>query len=191
MAMKTIADKQVLVGADFAGLSLKNAVVDFLKTNGWTVTDVGVTDPDDPDPLMFHRVGLRVGAMVGNGEFERALIFCGTGMGIHVAASRSPHVRAAVCESVPSALRAVTANDCNILAMGAFYVAPKTGIAMADAFLNHRLGDGYEAWDQFYEYHKFACDEVEAFDFDSFVAGGYQFTAPQPYLGPQPKDMTI
>ena len=83
--MKTIKDKQLLVGADFAGYPLKEAVVAHLRAKGWTITDVGVTAPDQEQEntdLMFHRIGLRVGAMIAEGEFERALIFCGTGMGI-------------------------------------------------------------------------------------------------------------
>ena len=80
--MKTIKDKQILVGADFAGFPLKEAVVAHLKEYGWTVTDVGVqSEEDSSTELMFHRIGLRVGSMISEGEFERALIFCGTGMG--------------------------------------------------------------------------------------------------------------
>ena len=78
--MKTIKDKYLVVGADFAGFPLKEAVVEHLEKKGWKVTDVGVradSDPNDTD-LMFHRVGLRVGAMISEGEFERALLFCGT-----------------------------------------------------------------------------------------------------------------
>lgn len=65
------------------------------------------------------RIGLRVGSMIAEREFERALIFCGTGMGIHIAASKCPHVHAGVVESVPAALRAITGNGVNVLAMGA------------------------------------------------------------------------
>ena len=76
--MKTIKDKQLLVGADFAGYPLKEAVCAHLRAKGWTITDVGVTDPGVEDTEnMFHRIGLRVGAMISEGEFERALIFCG------------------------------------------------------------------------------------------------------------------
>jgi len=110
--MKTVKEKQILVGADFAGFPLKEAVCEHLRKKGWTITDMGVksdSDPDDTD-LMFHRVGLRVGAMISEGEFERALLFCGTGMGIHIAASKCPHVHAGVVESVPAALRAITIN---------------------------------------------------------------------------------
>ena len=115
-----IKDKQLLVGADFAGFPLKEAVVAHLRGKGWEITDVGVRSLEDNDPdLMFHRVGLRAGALIAEREFERALLFCGTGMGIHIAASKCPHVHAGVVESVPAALRAITGNGVNVLAMGA------------------------------------------------------------------------
>ena len=47
--MKTIKDKQLLVGADFAGYPLKEAVCAHLRKKGWTITDVGVTDPNADD----------------------------------------------------------------------------------------------------------------------------------------------
>ena len=93
--MKTVKDKQILMAADFAGYPLKEAIKEYLEKKGWTVTDIGVkadSDPNDTE-LMFHRIGLRVGAMITEKEFERALIFCGTGMGIHIAASKCPGVR--------------------------------------------------------------------------------------------------
>lgn len=173
--MKTIKDKQILVAADFAGVPLKEAVVEHLKQKGWTVTDIGVKSLDDKNPEMFHRIGLRVGAKIAEREFERALIFCGTGMGIHIAASKCPHVHAAVCENVPSALRCITGNNCNVLAMGGHYIAPHTGIQMAEAFLEHNLGDGYETWKGFYEFHKIAYDELDNFDYEEFKKNGFTF----------------
>ena len=73
--MKTIKDKQILVGADFAGFPLKEAVVAHLKKKGWTVTDVGMKADDAGTPEMYHRIGLRAGAMIAEGEFERAILF--------------------------------------------------------------------------------------------------------------------
>ena len=173
--MKTIKDKQLLVGADFAGYPLKEAVCAHLRAKGWTITDVGVTDPSVEDTEnMFHRIGLRVGTMISEGEFERALIFCGTGMGIHIAASKCPHVHAGVVESVPAALRAITGNGVNVLAMGAFYVAPQMGCDIADAYLNAELGSGYEWWKNFYEFHKLAIDELEAFDYEEYKKNGFK-----------------
>ena len=185
--MKTIKEKQLLVGADFAGFPLKEAVVAHLEKKGWSITDVGVrkdSDPGDTD-LMFHRVGLKVGAMIAEREFERALLFCGTGMGIHIAASKCPHVHAGVVESVPAALRAITGNGVNVLAMGAFYVAPQMGCDIADAYLGAQLGSGYEWWRNFYEFHKLAIDELEAFDYESFKANGYKVD----HLGDYPLEL--
>ena len=73
--MKTIKDKYLLVGADFAGYPLKEAVVAHLKAKRWKITDVGVrsdSDLNDTD-LMFHRVGLRVGSMISE-EIENEAI---------------------------------------------------------------------------------------------------------------------
>ena len=70
--MKTIKDKQILVGADFAGYPLKEAVVKHLQEKGWIITDIGVkanSDPNDTD-LMFHRLGLRAGAMIARASLK-------------------------------------------------------------------------------------------------------------------------
>lgn len=174
--MTTVKNREILVGADFAGYPLKEAVVVHLQKKGWKITDVGVradSDPDDTD-LMFHRVGLRAGSMISAGEFERALLFCGTGMGIHIAASKCPHVHAGVVESVPAALRAITGNGVIVLAMGAFYVAPVMGCDIVDAYLNAELGSGYEWWKNFYEFHKLAINELEAFDYERYKANGFK-----------------
>lgn len=171
--MKTVKEKWILVGADSAGYPLKEAVVNYLKSRGWQVEDVGVTDPNSPAPEMFHRIGLKVGTMIAEHEYERALIFCGTGMGIHIAASKCPHVHAAVCESVPAAKRCITGNNCNVLAMGAHYVSPQMGIEMARAFLENDFGSGYEWWENFYEFHKLAYDELESFDYEAYKKNGF------------------
>lgn len=181
--MKTVKEKQLLVGADFAGYPLKEAVCAHLKEKGWIITDLGVTDPNSSDQEnMFHRVGLRVGAKISEGEFERALLFCGTGMGIHIAASKCPRVHAGVVESVPAALRAITGNGVNVLAMGAFYVAPQMGCDIADAYLNAELGTGYEWWKNFYEFHKLAMDELDQFDYEEYKKNNFKVK----YLGDFP-----
>ena len=172
--MKTIKDKQILVAADIAGVALKNAIVEHLVGKGWTVTDIGVKTLDEENPEMFHRIGLKVGAKIAEGEFERAMIFCGTGMGIHIAASKCPHVHAAVVESPHAALHAITGNNVNVLAMGGHYIGHNMGIEIADLFLENNMGDGYEWWPNFYEFHKLAYDELEAFDYEEFKANGFE-----------------
>ena len=68
--MKTVKDKKLVVGADFAGFPLKEAVVAHLKEKGWEIEDLGVTVNSDPEDTenMFHRVGLRVGSKISEGD---------------------------------------------------------------------------------------------------------------------------
>ena len=172
--MKSYKNKCLVVGADFAGFPLKEVVVNYLRGKGWDITDLGVQSIDEKEPPMFHRIGLKVGAQITEREFDRALLFCGTGMGIHIAASKCPGVHAGVVESVPAAQRAITGNGVNVLAMGAFYVAPQMGKEIADAFLYNDLGSGYEYWPNFYEFHKLAIDELDAFDYQEFKRNGFE-----------------
>ena len=157
--MKTVKDKQILMAADFAGYPLKEAIKEYLEKKGWTVTDIGVkadSDPNDTE-LMFHRIGL-----------------CGTGMGIHIAASKCPGVHAGVVESVPAAFRAITGNGVNVLAMGAFYVTPELGKQCADAFLYNDFGSGWEWWPDFDKFHQIAIDELNAFDYNAYKQNGFK-----------------
>lgn len=174
MIVKKVSDKQVLVAADLAGFPLKEAVASHLRKQGWTVTDVGLQSTEDLHPEMFHRIAFRAGAMIAEQEFERAMLFCGTGMGIHIAASKVPHVHAAVVESVPAALRAITGNGVNVMCLGSHYVSHQMGIEIAEAFLSNSLGSGYEWWPNFYKFHKLAIDEMEAFDYETYKANGFQ-----------------
>jgi len=184
-----IKEKKVVLGADFAGFPLKEAVKLHLINRNWQVVDL---TPELDGIPMYHRVGFMLGAKIAEREFEKAIAFCGTGMGIHVAASKCPHVHAAVCESVPAALRCATANNCNLLALGAFYIGPRLGMAMAEAFLENDFGGGYENWEGFYEYHKLGYDECENFDYESYKANGFALKdSPEVWLAPQPKDLAF
>jgi RpiB/LacA/LacB family sugar-phosphate isomerase len=185
--MKTTQEKHVVVGADFAGFELKEAVKQHLHDRGWTVTDLTPAKENLP---MYHRVGFLVGSRLAEREFEKGLAFCGSGMGIHIAASKCPHVHAAVCESVETARRAATANNANLLAMGAFHTAPRLGMAMADAFLEHSLGDSYEEWDGFYDYHRIGYQECEQFDYEAYKANGFEVVKPESApLGLEPRGL--
>ncbi len=185
--MKTVADKKLVVGADFAGVALKDAVVAHLERHGWEVEDIGVK-AGDPNPEMFHRIGFAVGAKISEGEYEKGIVFCGTGMGIHIAAGKCPGVQAACCESLMAARRATTGNNCNILSMGGMYVAPQLGIEMADAFLNTKMGDDYEDIEGWCEFHQLAYDEIANFDYEEYKANGFKIKdAKYPKLGQFPR----
>lgn len=187
--MKRAEDRFVVVGADFAGFALKESVKRHLQARGWQVEDV---TPTLEQADMYHRVGFLLGSKIAEREFEKALAFCGTGMGIHIAASKCPHVHAAVAETLPAARRAATANNANLLAMGGFWTAPRLAQAMADAFLEGSLGDGYQDWDGFFEYHKLGFDECEEFDYEAYRANGFQvMNSSEVPLGPEPKGLAF
>ena len=171
--MKKVENKQILVASDFSGFELKEAIVNHLKENGWEVSDVGLQDKNQEDREMFHRIGFRVGSMISEKEFDRALIFCGTGMGIQIAASKCPGVRAGVVENVHSAIRAIQGNDINVLSMGGFYIGNQLGIEIADAFLNNKLGSGNYSWPYFNAFHKLAVDEINEFDYEEYKANNF------------------
>jgi ribose 5-phosphate isomerase B len=187
--MESVKAKSVVLGSDFAGFALKEAVKQHLIERGWEVTDLTPVKSEAP---MYHRAGFLVGAEIAEGRFEKALAFCGSGMGIHVAASKVPHVHSAVAESVAAARRAAAANNCNVLAMGGFFTGPRLGMAMADAFLETSLGDGYEEWDGFYEYHLRGYRECEDFDYEDYRARGFQVPDPSvPALGDEPRGLAF
>lgn len=156
--MKT---KRVTIGADVAGFDIKESVKEHLIQKGYDIVDIGMMDKEQK--ISFHWVGFRVGRAVSKGAFERGLLFCGSGKGIHLAAAKFPGVMSAVCESIPAANRCVAANRCNILAMGAFYVAPYTGCQMAEEFLSDNFGDGQS--ERFIAFHESAYNEIVARDY--------------------------
>ena len=172
--MKKICDKYIVIGSDISGYSLKEAIKKHLVDLGWTVEDVGVTDPHDPKPEMFHRVGFKVGAKISEKEYEKGIVICGTGMGIHIAANKCPGVQAAVVESVRSAKRASQANNTNVLGMGGFWMSPADGIEAVDVWLGTKLGEGWEDLPVFTDYHKLAFDEINAFDYEAFKANNFE-----------------
>ena len=187
--MKTTKDKHVVMAADFAGFPLKEFVKKHLIERGWTVEDLTPVLDECP---MYHRAGFMLGARISEKEFEKGLAFCGTGMGIHIAAGRCPGVLSAVCESVNTAKRAATGNDCNVLAMGGFFTGPRLGMAMADAFLEHSFGEGYEDWEGFDQYHIVGNEETLSFDYEAYKANGFKLEdETEPPLGPQPKGLAF
>lgn len=187
--MKTTKDKHVVVSADFAGFPLKEIVKRHLIERGWTVEDLTPVLEETP---MYQRAGFMLGAKIAEREFEKGLAFCGTGMGIHIAAGKCPHVHAAVCESVPAAKRSATGNNCNVLAMGAFFTGPRLGMAMADAFLDSSFGEGYEEWAGFDQYHVVGYEETENFDYEAYKANGFHLEDESvPPLGPPPQGLAF
>ena len=74
---------RLVIGSDFAGFSLKEAIKSHLLSRGYEVDDLGMTDENHP--LSYHTAGYRVGRAIQDGLYPRAILVCGSGMGVHIA----------------------------------------------------------------------------------------------------------
>ena len=81
-------DKKLIIGADPAGYKLKESVKAHLIEQGYDITDVGTLSPEEP--VEYHKVGFAVGKAISEKKFERGLLFCGSGMGVHIVAGKFP-----------------------------------------------------------------------------------------------------
>ena len=133
---------KIIIGSDPSGFSLKEAVKAHLIERGFEVTDVGTLSMDEP--VMYYDVGERLGLAISNGEFERGIVICGTGMGVNLMVNRYPGVYCGLCESVHTASHARKINNINVLAMGGWFQGPELGCLMADAFLDTKWHEGLD-----------------------------------------------
>lgn len=129
-----------VVAADHAGVSLKGLVADELRALGHAVEDLGGdgSDPDDDYPDHAERLGL---ALRG-GRAERGVLVCGSGVGVSIAASKIPGVRAAVCHDPYSARQGVEHDDMNVLVLGARVVGPELARELVRPFAAARFDGG-------------------------------------------------
>ncbi|MFZ5548101.1 MAG: ribose 5-phosphate isomerase B [Pseudomonadota bacterium] len=123
--------KPLGIACDHAGLELKRALVAELSQQGIAVRDFGTTTSDSCDyPDFAHAVA----HAIEGGEIERAILVCGTGVGMSIAANRHTAVRAVVCSEPLSARMARQHNDANVLCLGARVVGLGTALDIVGAF---------------------------------------------------------
>ena len=106
---------------DHAGFPLKDLVLETLADLGHEPSDLGT---NSPDPVDYPDIALLGARAVLNGEAERAVVVCGSGAGVAVAACKVPGVRAACAHDTYTAHQAVEHDDCNVLCLGARVVGP-------------------------------------------------------------------
>mgnify|MGYP003339333139 CR=1 FL=1 len=129
--------KPIGVASDHAGLELKRQLVAELAQRGIPVQDFGTTTGDSCDyPDFAHAVGYAL----TRGDVARAILVCGTGVGMSIAANRHEAVRAVVCSEPLSARMARQHNDANVLSMGGRVV----GIGLAEEILDLFLTTPFE-----------------------------------------------
>ena len=122
------------IGSDDAGFPLKEIIRAYLQDRGVEMRDFGVSSAA-PSDIDYPDVARAVAEAVASGQEERAILVCGTGIGMAMTANKIPGVRAAQAHDVYSAERARKSNDAQVLALGARVIGPELAKSVVDAFL--------------------------------------------------------
>lgn len=123
----------IALGCDHAGLDLKNAIKAHLDERKIEYKDYGTYTEDSVDYAVYAEKTARA---VVSKECELGLLFCGTGVGISIAANKVKGIRAACCSDKFSAEMTRLHNDANILCMGGRVVTVEKAIELVDVFLD-------------------------------------------------------
>ena len=107
--------EKIAIASDHAGREVKDDLIEFLKGLGYEVIDMGVNSDTSVD---YPDYGSPVAGKVSDGKIERAVLLCGTGIGMSILANKYRGVRAALVSDVYSARMAKEHNDANILVIG-------------------------------------------------------------------------
>jgi ribose 5-phosphate isomerase B len=132
---------RIAVGADEAGLALKDALADVLRGDDRVaaVEDFGVHDP--ADGTAYPNIGLEVAEAVAHGRADRALLVCGTGIGMAITANKVTGIRATVAHDAYSVERSVLSNNCQVLALGARVVGPELAKLLVREWLDLKFDE--------------------------------------------------
>ena len=141
ITLAPIISMKIVIAADPFALGLKDALLAHLKENGHDVVDVGATK----DKEIPYYAGAPIAAkMVQEGKAERAILLCGTGMGMSVIANRFKGVVASVVESVYAAAMCRSINNANALCLGSMLWGEWMAKDAVDIFLATKFTQGFE-----------------------------------------------
>ena len=123
---------KIAVAGDSAGEELAKVLAEHLQGTH-EVSEISRTA--DGADAFYANLADRVASAVLAGDYERAILVCGTGIGVCLSANKVPGIRAAQCHDTYSAGKAATSNDAQIITMGARVVGAELAKDIADAFL--------------------------------------------------------
>ena len=109
------SDAPLLIGCDHAAVKLKQIVKAFLSDRGLTAVDVGTQGESSVD---YPDYGIKVAGLISQGDYQRGILICGTGIGMSMVANKFPGVRAALCGGLFEAAMSRRHNDANVLVLG-------------------------------------------------------------------------
>ena len=123
---------KLAIAGDSAGEELAKGLASHLKDR-FDVSEVSRTS-EGPDAF-YASLADRVASGVIDGTYDKAILVCGTGIGVSIAANKVPGIRAALTHDTYSAERAALSNNAQIITMGARVIGPELAKSIADAFL--------------------------------------------------------
>jgi ribose 5-phosphate isomerase B len=130
---------RIVVGSDNAGVNYKNALKAFLLSDSRvsSVDDVGVEAQSDD--TAYPHIAVAAARKIAAGQADRALLFCGTGLGVAIAANKVPGVRAVTAHDSYSVERSVLSNNAQVLAMGERVIGLELAKKLVDQWLDYEF----------------------------------------------------
>jgi rfaE bifunctional protein nucleotidyltransferase chain/domain len=134
-----MSDTIVVLAADHNGVALKSKIKASLLEAGYRCLDLGpYTSGISVDYIDYAQL---VGTLVQNGDCDRGILICGTGIGMSIAANKLPKVRAAVVHNYESAGKCREHNDANVLCLGAWIRTDDENIEISHKWLTEKFGE--------------------------------------------------
>lgn len=136
----TIQPLIIVIGADDAGYDYKEILKSDLEANSLVdaVIDIGV---DASSHTAYPNVAIEAATMVANGQADRALLVCGTGLGMAIAANKVPSIRAVTAHDGYSVERGVLSNNAQVLAFGQRVVGLELARRLTQEWLRYRFDE--------------------------------------------------
>lgn len=133
---------RIAVGSDHAGFELKRRVAPLLADAGHEIVDVGTDSEESTD---YPRYAAEAARMVSEGEAERAVLVCGSGVGVSIVANKVEGVRAVNAHDPEEAELSRRHNDANVLALGGRRLEDGDAVKIVEAFLGTEFEGGRHA----------------------------------------------
>ncbi len=135
---------KIALAADHAGYQLKQGLINYLTEKGVEVVDLGVDS--DATRADYPAVAKTLGTAIQNGEAERGILVCGSGVGASVAANKMKGIYAAICHDAYSAAQGVEHDKMNVLCLGGRIIGVALAEKLADAFIGAEFNTEQERY---------------------------------------------
>ncbi|UKA64903.1 RpiB/LacA/LacB family sugar-phosphate isomerase [Arthrobacter sp. FW306-04-A] len=137
---------RLILGADEAGVDYKDRIMADLRDDPRIseIIDIGVNRNDSLEDFTkpYPYVGIKAGELIRDGLADRAILFCGTGIGVAIAANKVDGIRATTAHDSFSVERSILSNDCQVLTMGQRVVGAELASRLAREWLGYAFDPG-------------------------------------------------